>query len=82
MPQPTTAHATEVTPETSPIYAARKLAWVGSPSCSESCRICAGLYRTFATRGVCDVHSTARAAAVRAHGRAAWDDADDSILVS
>ena len=30
-------------------------------------------------RGVREVHSTARAAAVRPNGRAAWDDADDKV---
>ena len=56
----------------------------GAPSCSESCRIhfCADLYRAFATRGVREVLSTARAAAVRPNGRAAWDDANDSLLAS
>ena len=33
-------------------------------------------------RGVCEVHSTARAAAVSPNHRATWDDEDDSHLVS
>ena len=36
----------------------------------------------FATRGVREVHSTARAAADRLNDRAAWDDTDDSLHAS
>ena len=35
-----------------------------------------------AKRGVREVHSTARAAAVSPNDRAAWDDADDNLLIS
>ena len=82
--RPTSVHATEVSPQDkSHIHTwLPKLAWVCSPSCSERCRICAGLYLTLPTRGVREVHSTVRAAAVRPNGRTAWDNADDSLLVS
>ena len=80
----TPVHAAEVSPRD-------KAHTRGSPSCLDLVllpapknavvlvlvRIC-----NCAKRGVREVHSAARAAAVSPNDRAAWDDADDSLLVS
>ena len=83
MSQSTPVHATEFSPRD-------KSHTRGSPSCSGLVLLPAPkktivlvLVRIWncAKRGVREVHSTARAAAVSPNDRAAWDDADDNLLV-
>ena len=84
MSQSTPVHATEVSPRD-------KSHTRSSPSClglellpAPKNAVILVLVRiwNWAKRGVREVHSTARAAAVNPNNRAAWDDADDSPLVS
>ena len=84
MSQSTPVHATEV-------CSRDKSHTRGSPSClglvllpAPKNAVVLVLVRiwNWAKRGVREVHSTARAAALSPNDRAAWDDADDNLLVS
>ena len=81
MSQSTAVHATEVT-DISPIHAAPQVALVLLPASKNAVVLVLVRVWICAKRGVREVHSTARAAAVSPNDRAAWDDADDNLLVS
>ena len=84
MSQSTLVHATEVSPR-------HKSHTRGSRTCLDIVLLLASKNAVVlvlvpigncAKRGVREVHSTARAAAVSLNDRAAWSDADDNFLVS
>ena len=84
MSQSTPADATEVSPRDKSHTRTRLPKLFGSvllPAPNNAAVLVLVRNWNCAKRGVCQVHSTARAAAVSPNGRAAWDDADDSLLV-
>ena len=76
MSQSTPVHATEVSPRDK----SHTLVLLPAPKSA----VILMLVRIWncAKRGVREVHSTARAAAICPNDRATWDDADDSLIVS